>query len=93
MRDVASRPNRRAATVTGPPDELRDVDGTQATVTLGDLGCTDVTELEGGMKAWRDDGRSLPLPDRAGRRGCGCLAFSVIWTVRRQTGPATGNGG
>lgn len=41
----------------------------QATVTLGDLGYTDVTELEGGMEAWRDDGRTLLLPDQAGRRG------------------------
>lgn len=40
----------------------------QATVTLGDLGYTDVTELEGGMEAWRDDGRTLLLPDQAGRR-------------------------
>ena len=39
----------------------------QATVTLGDLGYTDVTELEGGMEAWRDDGRKLLLPDQAGR--------------------------
>ncbi|MAY96173.1 MAG: sulfurtransferase [Nocardioides sp.] len=39
----------------------------QATVTLGDLGYTDVTELEGGMEAWRDDGRTLLLPDQAGR--------------------------
>jgi len=40
---------------------------TLATVTLGDLGYTDVTELEGGMEAWRDDGRTLLLPDQAGR--------------------------
>lgn len=40
---------------------------TQATVTLGDLGYTDVTELEGGMEAWRDDGRALLPPDQAGR--------------------------
>jgi len=39
----------------------------QATVTLGDLGYTDVIELEGGMEAWREDGRTLLLPDQAGR--------------------------
>lgn len=42
---------------------------TLATVTLSDLGYTDVTELEGGMEAWRDDGRTLLLPDQAGTRG------------------------
>lgn len=40
----------------------------QATVTLGDLGYTDVTELAGGMDAWRGDGRTLLLPDQAGGR-------------------------
>lgn len=40
---------------------------TLAAATLGDLGYTDVTELEGGMEAWRDDGRALLAPDRAGR--------------------------
>ena len=41
---------------------------TLATVTLGDLGYTDVTELEGGMEAWRNDGRALtpPQPDGPG---------------------------
>ena len=34
----------------------------QATVTLTDLGYSDVVELEGGMEAWRADGRTLLPP-------------------------------
>lgn len=41
----------------------------QGAVTLGDLGYTDVTELEGVMEAWRDDGRALLPPGSGGRRG------------------------
>ena len=41
---------------------------TLATATLGDLGYTDVIELEGGMEAWRADGRALLPPDQAGRK-------------------------
>ena len=41
--------------------------GTSATLETRELGYTDVTELEGGMEAWRDDGRTLLLPDQAGR--------------------------
>lgn len=35
---------------------------TLATVTLGDLGYANVTELRGGMEAWQDDGRPLQPP-------------------------------
>lgn len=38
-----------------------------ATATVRDLGYTDVAELEGGMEAWRDDGRSVLPPGQAGR--------------------------
>jgi rhodanese-related sulfurtransferase len=36
-------------------------------VALADLGYTDVAHLDGGMKAWRSEGRPLVPPD-AGRR-------------------------
>lgn len=36
-----------------------------ATATLSDLGYTDVTELEGGMEAWQEDGRDLLKPGQA----------------------------
>ena len=39
---------------------------TEATATLGDLGYTDIVELEGGMEAWRDAGRALLPPGQAG---------------------------
>ncbi|MBM7509554.1 rhodanese-related sulfurtransferase [Nocardioides salarius] len=41
---------------------------TLATVTLSDLGYTDVIELDGGMEAWRADGRALLPPDQAARK-------------------------
>lgn len=40
---------------------------TLAVATLGDLGYTEVVELEGGMEAWREDGRVLLPADRASR--------------------------
>lgn len=52
--------------------------GAVAVQTLRELGDTDVTELDGGTEAWRDDGRELLPPAGWGRAGA----------VRRQAGPA-----
>ncbi len=46
---------------------VRVAPATFAAVMLGDLGYTDVTEIEGGMEAWGDDDRALLLPDQARR--------------------------